>query len=97
MWPVVDFGGGLKAAAMIYMKEILEMEGQAINRIGIEAANTTQQLPRSKIKDEVPIHFHSAEDRDLVYLHARNLAKHQGKAGIRLKIPQHLKSEFKLL
>ena len=97
MWPVVDTGGGIKSAAKTFMKEILDMENQAIARIGIEAANTTQQLPRSKIKDEVLVHFHTAEDRDLVYAHARNLAAHQGKAGIRLEIPQHLKPEFKLL
>ena len=43
------------------------------------------------------MNFFTAEDRDLVYAHAKNLAKHQGKAGIRLEIPQHLRPEFKLL
>ena len=47
-WPVVNTGGGLKAAARAFMEEILEMEGQSVNRIGIETANPTQQLPRSK-------------------------------------------------
>ena len=79
------------------MSEYLEVEGQAVNRIGIESVTTTQLLPRSKIKDEVLVHFFNAEERDLVYSHAKNLAKHQGKAGIRLEIPQHLKPEFKLL
>ena len=79
------------------MKEILDMEVSVINRISIEAAVTTQQLPRSKIKEEILVHFHSSEERDVVYAHAKNLARHEGKAGIRLEIPQHLKHEFKLL
>ena len=33
----------------------------------------------------------------MVYSHAKALAKHEGKAGVRLEIPQHLKPEFKLL
>ena len=97
MWPVTDTGGGLKAAVQVFMEEVLEVEGQAVNRLGIENVSPTQQLPRSKIKDEVLVNFFNSEDRDLVYAHARNLAKQQGKAGIRLEIPQHLRPEFKLL
>ena len=41
--------------------------------------------------------FGSVDERDLVYAHARNLAKHAGSAGIRLEIPQHLRPDFKLL
>ena len=97
MWPVVDSGGGLKATAKMYMSEILDIEAHVINRIAIETASATQSLPRSKVKDEILVHFHTIEDRDLVYSHARNLAKHTGKAGIRLEIPQHLRPDFKLL
>ena len=39
----------------------------------------------------------SRTDRDVVYSYINRLAKHAGKAGIRLEIPLHLKSEFKLL
>ena len=45
MWPVVDTGGGLKSAAKVFMKEILGKEFQFINRLSIEAATKTQQLP----------------------------------------------------
>ena len=97
LWPVRDTGGGLKAAAKMFFEETLEVEGQAVNRLGIEAVTPTQVLPRSKIKHEVLVHFFTADERDMVYSHAKNLAKHQGKAGVRLEIPQHLRPEFKLL
>ena len=97
MWPVVDTGRGLKSAAKGFMNEMLYMDTTTINRISIESAIQTQQLPRSKIKNEILVHFHSMEERDIEYAHAKNLAKQEGKAGIRLEIPQHLKHEFKLL
>ena len=97
MWPVKDTGGGLVAAVKDFIEKILEVDTLAVNRLGVEAVSPTQHLPRSKIIDEVLVNFFSVDDRDLVYAHAKNLAKHQGKAGIRLEIPQHLKSEFKLL
>ena len=97
MWPVKDTGGGLKAAAKIFMKEFLSMDDHRINRIVIEAVSPTQQLPRSKIKDEILVNFDTSDDRDMVYAHAKHLADHAGKAGIRLEIPPHLKHEFKLL
>ena len=97
MWPVTDTGGGLKAAARTFMREVLEMDTEIVNRTTIEAATTTQQLPRSKIKDEILVNFYTSDERDQVYAHAKNLAKQEGKAGIRLEIPPHLKPEFKLL
>ena len=97
MWPVEGSGAGLKLAASEFMKTYLEMEVSDIDSTVIDSISRAQQLPRSKVKNEVIVIFARVEHRDLVYAHARNLANHQGKAGIRLEIPQHLRPEFKLL
>ena len=52
---------------------------------------------RSRIKDEVVAVFETAADRDLVQSYAPNLKGAKGVAGIRLDIPEHLMSVFKLL
>ena len=66
-------------------------------RIPVESAVETASPSNSKIHDEVLVHFERVEDRDTVYSYARSLAKSAGKAGIRLEIPQHLRTAFRLL
>ena len=43
------------------------------------------------------MHFIAVEDRDVAYAHASNLAGQNGKAGVRLEIPEHLRADFRLL
>ena len=40
--------------------------------------------------------FSSSRERDLVQSFAANLANHNGKAGIRMELPEHLRGLFKL-
>ena len=40
--------------------------------------------------------FSSARERDLVQSYAANLANHDGRAGIRMELPEHLRGLFKL-
>ena len=73
------------------------MPGDVANNVAIEAAATQGQTRRSRITDEVLIRFVTARDRDIVQSYAVNLAKHRDRAGIKLEIPPHLLSSFKVL
>ena len=80
-----------------FLQTVLCMEIAEVNQTAIVTVSKAQRLPRSKVHDEVLVHLHTVEDCDLIYSYAKNLAKMDGKAGIRLDIPQHLRSEFKIL
>ena len=52
---------------------------------------------RGRIKDEIIVIFKTSGDRDLVQSFAPNLKELGGEAGVRLEIPEHLHTTFKLL
>ena len=79
------------------MRDILEMDPRMLIKMPIELVTETSRQPRSKIHDEVIVQFTKVEDRDVVYAYAGNLAKQNGKAGIRLEIPEHLRADFRML
>ena len=52
---------------------------------------------RSKLKDEVIVHFESKQIRDAVRAKAANLANFGQEVGMRLELPDHLQKDFRLL
>ena len=52
---------------------------------------------RSRVENEVLVRFVDVADRDVVQSYAPNLAKKEGRAGIRIEIPMHLRQASKLL
>ena len=97
IWPILPNTDGIVQAARCFFRDILEMDPQQIIKVEIESVKEIADTPRSKISREVLVLFQCVEDRDIVYSHANRLSKHTGKAGIRLEIPEHLRSDFRLL
>ena len=97
VWPVIPDSKGLIPAVKVFLRDVMEMPTKDVLRIPIETAEATASPPNSKIHDEVLVCFKRVEDRDTVYSYARSLAKTGSKAGIRLEIPQHLRTAFRLL
>ena len=96
LWPVAELAGRLELGCKEFLMLKLDMPEDLVNGITIEMARKIQQPRRSKIEDEVLVRFSDASVRDIVQSYAVNLARHAGKAGIRLEIPPELTGTFRL-
>ena len=97
VWPIHADQEDLVEGCVEFFACTLDMPGDVANNVGIESVRKLDQTRRSKITDEVLIRFTNARDRDIVQSYAVNLARHKDKAGIKLEIPPHLLSSFKIL
>ena len=97
IWPVAQEAGRLEENCKDFFARILEMPGDVADGMTIQSTRRLVQTRRSKITDEVLICFATSRERDIVQSYAVNLSKHKDKAGIKLKIPAHLISSFRLL
>lgn len=97
LWPVPDGDETAEKAARDFMMNTLSIPMIEIARIAIEFVQRVSGTHRSRIGDEVLVQFSNAADRDVIKSYAPNLAKMEGKAGIRLEIPTHLRHVFRLL
>ena len=88
-------GSNLEAAARDFFKKVLLLPEQTVDQLEIEHAERTRQVRRSQIRDELLVRFKTAADRDVAQSYAFNLATAGREAGLRLHIPDHLKSLFK--
>ena len=77
------------------MSKFLSMPDQAVQNAGIEHVERLQQPRRSKIEDEVLVRFRTSQTRDIVQSYAISLAQSAGRAGLRLEVPNHLRSLFR--
>ena len=97
MWPVPNGDENAEKAARDFMVNVPEVPRIMVARIRIDFVRRVSGARRSRVEDEVMVRFEDAHDRDTVQFYAANLAKHVGKAGIRLDKPVHLRHVFRLL
>ena len=85
MWPVLTADD---AGVKEFMKDKLRLDdGFLDNELG-RIDVTPNKDPRSKVKDEVVVHFETKDIRDIVKSNASNLANHREMAGMRLQLPE---------
>lgn len=72
------------------------MPAEIIEGLTFEKVEKQSQTRRSKIQDEVLVMLETSQQRDVIQSFATNLAAVQGKAGMRLDIPDHLRGLFRL-
>ena len=78
-----------------FMSVHLGLSDSFIDSVGSFEARRVPYGPAAKIKQEVIVTFHSTDVRDTVKGSARNLAGKGKEFGIRLELPNHLKSSTK--
>lgn len=83
------------SAVRSFLEKTLEIPVVTVNSLNIEQVDKIEQGRRSLIQNEVRVVFASSRERDIVQSYASNLAKVQGKAGIRMELPEHLRGLFK--
>ena len=80
-----------------FMTEHLKLDSQFMESIGPFTAMRVPGGPAAKIRGEVIVSFQSVDVRDAVKGSARNLAGKGRDYGVRLELPNHLKSAMKAL
>ena len=95
LWPV-DLTAEAGNAVRKFMENTLEMPVATVKSINIEQVDKVEQARRSRIVNEVKVVFATSRERDIVQSFASNLAKANGKAGIRMELPEHLRGLFKI-
>ena len=80
-----------------YMKEFLKMDPKTIEDIGSFRTQRVPAGPGAKFKNEVVVTYRSVEARDAVKGSARNLAGRGQEFGVRLEIPNRLKTAMNAL
>ena len=85
----------LRAAVYLFLAENLKIEKP--EEIEIEDLIVQRPMRRGNVKDEVLVRFGSESERDEVIGHAVKLRDLSFPAGVRLDIPGHLQSDFKVL
>ena len=94
--PIVP-GTNLEEAVREYMIEHLKLSDSFMDSIGPFSARRIPFGPAAKVKNEVLVPYQSTDVRDAVKSAARNLAGKGSDFGVRLEVPDHLKSAMKAL
>lgn len=94
LWPIPQ-GLDLEDQIRTFFYTILNILQEISKSIRIQTVQRLVQPRRSKIVNEVLVRFHSAHDRDTVQSYAVNLAGIDGKAGLRIDVPDHLRGIFR--
>ena len=85
-------------AAVNYMRDYLKLDGAFIEMSrGKFTAQRVPFGPKAKFKNEILVTFDTVEARDVVRGAATNLAGKGQEYGVRLEIPNHLRSAMKAL
>ena len=79
------------------MREHLRLEPAQIECLGPYSVRRVPFGPAARIKNEVIVTYQSTEARDVVRGAARNLAGKSSEYGVRLELPNHLKSAMSAL
>ena len=103
MWPIP--GPDPRASLMAFLKDRLGLTDDLfLASMGQVTIKMISSRPRAagrpdppKVTNEATVIFDSVETRDAVRSAAANLANSPDPCGLRLEIPQHLKSDFKVL
>ena len=84
-------------AVNTFIKEHLRLDEDFLDCLGPISVRRVPAGPAAKMKGEVIVAFQSVEVRDAVRAAARNLAGKSSDFGVRLEIPNRLKSSMKSL
>ena len=95
LWPV-DLAAEPGNAVRSFLEIVLEIPTTTVKSLNIERVDKLEQGRRSRIINEIRVVFSFSRERDLVQSFAANLAKVNGKAGIRMELPEHLRGLFKM-
>lgn len=96
IWPVIGVAAdSLGKGAITFFKNVLKVPEDVLGGIVIEKVQPVSQPRRSKIHNEVLVRLANSHQRDVIQSYAFNLAAVQGKAGIRLDVPDHLRGLFR--
>lgn len=93
MWPVQE-EAGMEKGVRAFLTSYLDMPVEVVEGLTIEKIEKQSQARRSKIQAEVLVMLETSQQRDVIQPYVANLAKVQGKAGIRLDIPDYLRGLF---
>ena len=85
----------LRAAVYLFMADFLKVDKP--EELEIEDLIVQRPMRRGNVKNEVLVTFTNVSERDEVIAHAANLKDSTVPAGVRLDIPSHLQSDFKIL
>ena len=84
-------------SAVQFMKKRLHLGNQFIGSMGPIVCERVPFGPKTKIRNKIIVRFRTTEARDVVRSAATNLAGADKEVGIRLEVPNHLKSDMKSL
>ena len=90
-------GGDVNEAVKDFMIEQLKLSHQFMDSVGEFTAHRVPCGPASRIQDEVIVSYQSSEVRDAVKGAAKNLAGKGQSYGVRLELPNHLKTAMSAL
>ena len=94
LWPIPK-GLELVEQVRTFFYTVLSVPEDVAKSIKVEDVQRIVQPRRSLITGEVVVRFKSAQDRDVIQSYAVNLAGIDGKAGLRLDVPDHLRGIFR--
>ena len=99
IWPVRKAADESdEVAVKKFFQKYMAVPVTLLNTINIDTIRKAIEQPaRSKIRDEMIVTFAEREERDTIKSYARELAKANGQAGLRLDLPDYLKGHHKIL
>ena len=84
--------GNEEDAVRQFMRECLKLDSHFIDCVGVFAVRRIPYGPAAKIKAEAVVTFQDTDTRDAVRRAARNLAGRSSDYGVRLEIPNYLRT-----
>ena len=94
LWPIPQ-SLNTEESVREFFYTILSVPQSISKNVKIESVERVVQPRRSKISNEVLVRFQTTHDRDTIQSYAANLAGIDGKAGLRIDVPDHLRGVFR--
>ena len=86
-----------RASAVAFMQKYLKIDSGTIDRLGDFSVAAVPFGQKAKYKEEILVAFPTVEARDVVRSAASNLAGLGSDYGVRLEVPNHLRSSMRAL
>ena len=94
VWPIEN---STVEGLLEFAKKFLMMTNEEFATFGVVSVDPCRRVPQSKVQREHCVLFTSISDRDSFRAYAPKLQPFQRSAGMRLSLPDHLMSTFKML
>ena len=95
IWPIDD-GPDLEEKVKIFLATHMGIPDETLSNIKFEAIEKQEQMRRSKVHGEYLVRFFNSQTRDVIQSYAANLANANGRAGLRIDIPDALRGLFRM-